>query len=502
MKLKIFYLTLFSISLFSFSQNRPNIVIIIADDMGYGEVQALNPERSIVPTPNLDRLVQEGMTFTDGHSGSSVCTPSRYSLMTGRYSWRTLRAAGVGKGPKSYGGCMIPADRMTIGNLVRNQGYNTSYIGKWHLGFSTPGARQTIIEDEFAKDFARTKLPSIGSKAENTPYSRGFDYFYGYDNSGNLNTHVENDKVVKHCQSSLVLSTLAEKAVEYVDNVGNNNPYQPFLLYVAINSPHLPIVPSEKWIGKSKLGLYGDFLMETDWAVGEIVNSLRNQNLLDNTMLFFSADNGYCPVADKINAASRADKKTFKELGHFPSGINRGDKADLYEGGHRVPFLLRWPQGNVKQGSQCDEMVSLIDFMATFSELLGADYPDNVGEDALSMLPAIRGEKGLRNNLVHQTLKGNLAIRQNDWKMLFPGSKNPKIKANPEVYNLSTDRTESKNLYGKNREQEAELVNCIEDVIKDGRSSPGEPQAMEREIDYRTTPRENIVGEGLNKAHR
>jgi arylsulfatase A-like enzyme len=480
------------------AQMRPNIVVLLADDMGYGEVQALNPERCIVPTPNLDRLVHEGMTFTDGHSGASVCTPSRYALMTGRYCWRTLRAAGVGRGPKSYGGCMIVPDRMTLGALLRNQGYKTAFIGKWHQGFSSKGGSQVDAATVLGDDTHRPKLPAIGIKVGNTPYFRGFDYFFGYDNSGCLNWLVENDRVVQHCGSSLVTRTLCQRAAKYVDKIAAEKTDQPFFLYVAVNSPHLPIAPSKEWRGKSSLGIYGDFVMEMDWAFGLVIKALERSKLLDNTMLIFSADNGFCPRADEINAKSRSDGKTFEHLGHFPSGINRGNKGDLYEGGHRVPFLLHWPQGGVKAGSTCDELVCLNDLMATFADLLGAKLTDNVGEDSFSMLPTIRGEKGLRENVVHHTLSGNFAIRKGDWKMLFPGTKTGKTP-DSEVYNLNQDRSETTDVFGKFPEVEGDLVRTMDDLVVRGRSTLGKPQPLEREINYRLTPRENIVGEGAKK---
>jgi arylsulfatase A-like enzyme len=465
--------------------------------MGYGEVQALNPDRCIVATPTLDRLVHEGMTFTDGHSGASVCTPTRYALMTGRYSWRTLRAAGVGKGPKAYGGCMIPPERLTIGGLLRDHGYHTAFIGKWHLGFGTSGPK-VDVSGVLRDDVHRSSLPAIGNKATNTPYFRGFDYFYGYDNSGCLNILVENDRVAQHCGSSLTTSALCKRAAKYIDDYKREGSEKPFFLYVAVNSPHLPIVPSTEWQGKSELGIYGDFVMEMDWSFGQVLNALDRNGLVEKTLVLFSADNGYCPQADKINAAERGDGKTFEELGHFPSGINRGDKADLYEGGHRVPFLLRWPQGGVASGSVSHEMVCLNDLMATFADMLDVELPPNVGEDSFSMLPAIQGKKGLRSNLVHHTLSGNFAVRQGAWKMLFPGSKTGNIP-DPEVYNLQQDRSEAANCYGKHPEVESGLVQCMEELIARGRSTPGAPQPLESPVNYRETPKENIVGEGAKR---
>ncbi|VGO18023.1 sulfatase family protein [Pontiella sulfatireligans] len=492
-------LTLCCVSVFAEARSgqKPNIVIILADDMGYGEVQALNPDRCIVPTPNLDRLVHEGMTFTDGHSGASVCTPSRYALMTGRYSWRTLRTEGVGRGPTIYGNCMIAPGRQTIGGFMKEQGYRTSYIGKWHLGFSSGGPKAAPFDAKaaFGTDTHRPTLPGVGTRHKNTPFFHGFDYFYGYNTSGDLNTHVENDTIVKNCASSLVLKTLAEQAVKQVDSLSATD--QPFLLYVAFNSPHLPVVPSAEWVGKSKLGIYGDFVMETDWAVGEVIRALKKNSILDDTMVLFSADNGFAPAGGNVNRDARADGKTFEELGHYPGGINRGHKAQLYEGGHRVPFILRWPQGGVKAGTTSDQIVCLTDLMATFADLLDADYPDNVGEDSLSMLPAIRGEKGLRDQVVHHSMKGNFAIRQGDWKLLFPGS-GPKSDIIPplELYNMKEDQSEATDLLGAKPEVVSGLIELIDGITKSGRSTPGEPQPLEREIDYRTTPKVSIVGEG------
>ena len=305
---------------------RPNIVVILADDLGYGDVQCLNPTRGKIPTPHLDALATRGMTFTDAHSGSSVCTPTRYGLLAGRYAWRTRLQRGV---LSDYDTPLIAADRLTLPGLLKKHGYHTACVGKWHLGFTvdTPAGKGK---------FAGAPL---GARTSNGPTTRGFDTYLGFHHARMMKSVFEDDRVTRIVEPVDMLPLLAEKAAGYVRDRAEAD--KPFFLYLALSSPHTPIVPSKAWQGKSGLGDYADFVMETDGAVGEVLKALDEAGVADNTLVIATSDNGCSPAA-KVDA--------LEAKGHFPSARFRGYKSDMWEGGHRVPFLVRWP-GRVKAGS-------------------------------------------------------------------------------------------------------------------------------------------------------
>ena len=462
--------------------SRPNIVFILADDLGYGDVQCLNLQRGKIATPHLDRLAAQGMTFTDAHSSSSVCTPTRYSILTGRYNWRTRLQSGVLNG---YSPPLIAADRLTVPGLLKQHGYQTACIGKWHLGMGIPEGD-----------------PS--PKITDGPTTRGFDSYFGIAASLDMPpfAYIENDRFTEPLTTTKkwqrsgaaaagfeaveVLPTLARKATEYVAAQAKSG--KPFFLYLPLTSPHTPILPSRQWQGKSSIGKYGDFVMETDWAVGEVMAALEKAGISSNTLVIFTSDNG-CSKAAQIPG--------MEAKGHFPSADLRGSKADIFDGGHRIPFLARWPE-RIKAGSRSDRLVGQIDLMATCAELLGARLPDHAGEDSVSILPAMLGadREPLRDALVHHSINGSFAIRQGDWKLELcadsggwsdpaPGSEAAKGLPDTQLYNLSADLAETKNVRDENPEVVASLMKLLEQYIANGRSTPGAKQANDAEIQTR-----------------
>jgi arylsulfatase A-like enzyme len=473
---------------------RPNIVYILADDLGYGDVKCLNASGKIA-TPNMDRLAAGGMIFTDAHGSSSVCTPTRYSILTGRYNWRSTLQAGVLMG---YGKPLIKADQLTVAALLKRYGYHSACIGKWHLGMDmAPG-------DGAANLAARaTQWPvDFGKPIRNGPVSRGFDYFYGI--SGSLDmppfVYIENDHwtarptvekewvrkgpAAADFEAVDVLPTLTRKAVVYLAERAKAG--APFFLYLALNSPHTPIVPAPEWKGKSGLNDYGDFVMETDWAIGEVLQALERNGLANDTLVIATSDNGCSPEADFAE---------LRKKGHDPSYVFRGMKSDIWDGGHHIPFIARWP-GKVAAGTKSEQLICLGDLMATCAELLGAKLPDNAGEDSVSILPALLGKAAqpLREAVVHHSIDGRFAIRQGRWKLeLCPGSggwsKPGDVAATKQglppvqLYDLAADIGETHNVQAEHPEIVKRLANLLEKYVAEGRSTPGAPQKNDGPVD-------------------
>ncbi len=461
---------------------KPNIVYILCDDLGYGDVHCLNPKRGKIATPHMDRMAAEGMVFTDAHSSSSVCTPTRYGVLTGRYNWRTHLQKGVING---YGTPLIAADRLTVAGFLKQQDYTTAMIGKWHLGMGIPRNEES---------------PEIAD----SPVTRGFDSFFGISASLDMPpfAFIENDRFTEPLTTTKkwgrsgpaaesfeavdVLPTFTRKAVEFVTAQAKTG--KPFFLYMPLNSPHTPIVPSKEWQGKSGIGDYGDFVMETDWAVGEVIAALEKAGVGDNTLVILTSDNG-CSKAARI--------PVLEKQGHFPSADMRGSKADIFDGGHRVPFIVRWP-AQVKAGSNSSQLVCLTDLMATCSEIVGAKLPDDVGEDSVSILPALQGKvtAPLRDSVVHHSINGSFAIRQGKWKLELcagsggwsdptPGSKEAKALPDTQLYDMESDIAETKNLQAEHPELVANLTKLLEETIANGRSTPGTEQSNDAKIQIR-----------------
>jgi arylsulfatase A-like enzyme len=472
---------------------KPNIVFILADDMGIGDVSHTVGKAA---TPHIDRLAREGMRFTDAHSTSSVCTPTRYGVLTGRYNWRSRLKRSVFFNPHDKP--LIENDDPNVARLLHDNGYHTACVGKWHLGIGWQ------FLSDFKPDPKKKKEQGWDidySKPAETPTSIGFDYFYGIQASLDMAPYVyiENDKAVapgtvtkaffrkgaasEDFEAVDCLGVWAEKSVAYIDQRAAE-PDKPFFLYLPLTSPHTPIVPSKKWQGKSSIGQYGDFLMETDWVVGEVLNALDKHGLTDNTLVVFTTDNGCSPAA-KID--------DLVKNGHKPNGDLRGHKADIYEGGHRVPFLVRWP-GKVKPGSETTRLTCQTDFTATCANVLGVDLAPDAGVDSVSFLPTLKDASATeRSAIVNHSIGGAFAIREGKWKLcLCPGSggwsaprpgKEAKDAPRVQLFDLESDPAEQTNLAPEMPEKVKELTALLEGYADKGRSTPGPDQDNDGAVD-------------------
>lgn len=465
--------------------DKPNIIFIFADDMGVGDVSHTTGKAA---TPALDRLAKEGMRFTDAHTTSSVCTPSRYGLITGRYSWRTRLQKSVFFTPHDKP--LIKENESTVATLLKGNGYNTAMVGKWHMGIGwqfKPGSKPKS-NDGWDVDYSK---PAV------TPTSNGFDYFYGIQASLDMAPYVyiENDKAVaiptvtkafhrkgaatEDFEANQCLKVFAGKSVEYINAKANED--KPFFLYLPLTSPHTPIVPSEEWLGKSSIGKYGDFLMETDWVVGQVLEALDKNKISENTLVIFSTDNGCSPAA-KIG--------DLVKKGHKPNGDLRGHKADIYEGGHRVPTIARWPKV-VKAGSETKRITSLADFYATCADIVGTKVKAADGVDSVSFYSTLKDPNKIdRDPIVMHSIGGLFAIRQGKWKLCFCGGsggwsaprKAKKGQPKWQLFDIEADPAETTNLYNEHPEKVQAMHALMVKYIEDGRSTPGASQSNDVEI--------------------
>jgi len=494
---------------FAAPAKKPNILVILADDLGYGDVQCYNPQRGKIPTPNINRLAAQGMRFTDGHSSSGVCSPSRYTLLTGRYHWRTRLQRGI-VGP--FGKPVIAPDRMTIGTLAKQQGYRTACIGKWHLGWDWPATKEQLpllaasdqAEDE--TDKAEVKAAAAVAVAteqqiaawrgifskpiENGPSTRGFDLYFGTD-VPNFPPYcfIENDRTLgipaeflpreyllknqasrqgpalKDWKLEGILPALGDRTIQFI--VESVRKKEPFLVYLPLTSPHTPLAVNSEWKDRSHLNLFADFVMETDAVVGRVLAALEQSGAADNTLVILTSDNGCAPYIGV---------EDLEKLGHYPSGPLRGYKSDAWEGGHRVPFIVRWP-GVVKPGGVCTQLVAQADFIRTIADVFGAALPDNAGEDSFSLLPLLKGDdKPIRENAVNASHRGIPALRHGSWKYIpAPGSGGWGTGGDQsqlvQLYNLADDLGETKNLASAMPRKVAEMQTLLEKLITDGRST-------------------------------
>lgn len=471
--------------------DKPNIICIFADDMGIGDVSHTTGKAA---TPHLDRLAKEGMRFTDAHTTSSVCTPSRYGLITGRYNWRTRLQRSVFFNP--HDAPLIKKDETTVASMLKDAGYNTACVGKWHMGIGWQffEEKRPLAKGQRGQgwDIDYTQ-PAI------TPTSNGFDYFFGIQASLDMAPYVyiENEKATEipnvtkafkrpgaageKFEAIDCLKTFAEKSVAFIDRCSEED--KPFFLYLPLTSPHTPIVPSKDWQGKSDIGAYGDFLMETDWVVGQVLQAIDKHELEDNTLVMFTTDNGCSPAA-------KIDDLVAK--GHLPNGNLRGHKADIYEGGHNVPFIVKWP-GNVSPGTATNRLTCTTDFIATCADIVGAELSESEAVDSVSFLETLKDPTAIeRDAIVHHSIGGNFAIRKGNWKLCFcPGSggwSSPRPgKAKPgspagQLFNLADDPAEQKNLFETNPDKVAELTELMQKYIDDGRSTTGPKQENAVEI--------------------
>ena len=465
----------------------PNIVFILADDMGYGDVHALNP-RSKIPTPHLDRLSTEGMTFTDAHTPSAVCTPTRYGLLTGRYAWRTRLRSGVLNG---YSEPLIEEDRPTVASFLQQRGYHTGMVGKWHLGLG-------YARTPDGKTFDFSKPVSDG------PHTRGFGfsyiipasldfppYFYLRDGKPTQAPTLTQaaqpfpaflrkgergpDLVMEDC-----LDDLRKQAVAYLERRAAAE--QPFFLYFALSAPHKPVLPHRRFRGKSELGPYGDFITQVDSTVGAVLKALDELGLRDNTLVIYTSDNGsFMRRHDGPDAADHVSDETVQayDAGHHTANhVFRGTKADIWEAGHHVPFFARWP-GAIEPNSQSDQTICLTDFFATVAEITETETPKSAAEDSFSILPLLRGEgwTSPRAPVIHHSSGGMFAIRDGQWKLVLGngsgGREQPKgqpFEKPYQLFNLSSDLSERTNVITEHADVAAGLERTLEQIRWSGTS--------------------------------
>jgi arylsulfatase A len=458
---------------------KPNIIFIMTDDQGYGDASSYNPE-SKIPTPGIDRIASEGIRFTDAHSPSAVCTPTRYALLTGRYSWRSRLQSGVmvTGDPK---GCLIDSSLLTVPEFLKQHGYQTALVGKWHLGYhyEFPAGEKELKNIITQKPYGifTAKAAPVGSKIIDGPTEHGFDEFHGFHHAREMHSWSKNDTVMETIPLDQVITRSTEHSIRFIEEQAKTT--EPFFLYLALGSPHTPIVPSDEWVGKSGINTYADFVMETDHATVRVLETLDRLGIADNTLVFFTTDNGCSPEAN------------FEELlakGHDPSHTLRGMKSDAWDGGHRVPYVVRWP-GKIKPGRVSDDLICHNNLMATCAEILGAKLPDDAGVDSFSILPVLRDDKLTEPThpfVIHHSISGRFAIRKGDWKFIAAKGSGGWSKGGDgkpaQLYHMADDRKESNNLVNEKPEIAAKLTDMLESAIANGRTTPGPKQQNDAKV--------------------
>lgn len=479
----------------------PNILVLYADDLGFGDLGCYNPA-SKIPTPHLDQLARQGMRFTDGHSSSGICTPSRYALLTGRHHWRKFHGI-VG----AMGGSVFAPEDLTLPEMLKERGYTTAAIGKWHLGWDWEAIRKPG-----AKPQGDGRKKAFGPGAydwsqpiPDGPLAHGFDHYFG-DTVINFPPYawIEDDRLpvapdtmmdstkwnpIKEggweCRPGPMVSgwdpyrNIPTTTTRGVDFIRRQKPgEEPFFLYFAFPSPHAPIIPNDEFDRKSQAGPYGDFVHETDHACGKLLEALEEAGHAANTLVIFTADNG-----PEKYAYARDEK-----FGHWSAHPLRGLKRDIYEGGHHVPFLIRWP-GTVKAGAVSNALMSQIDLMATVAAILDYPLPDTAAEDSHNQLPLLRGEPlegSIRNTHVHNTRADHYAIRHGDWLLVdapsgYVSGRNkaweerhgyPANESPAQLFNLKNDIGQRKNLISRHPEKAGELRDLLKKIRERGHSAP------------------------------
>jgi len=498
------------------SRDRPNILMFFCDDMGYGDPQCLNP-KSKIPTPHIDRLAKQGMTFTDAHAAASICTPSRYSLLTGRYCWRSRLPSGI---TWYWDPPLLEKGRMTMASMLGEYGYATACVGKWHLGWNWPLTDGTYISDHVkGPSLPYTQREEYGKKIDYTrpikegPTTRGFDYYFG-TTVPNFPPYcfIENDRtvgtptlpkpkdmfgrswgpMVEGWKLEKILPTLTDKAVACIDNHARHSKDKPLFLYFASTAPPTPIRPDKSFQGKSQAGPYGDLVHQVDWTLGQLLAALERNGMTENTIVVFTSDNGSPQRAGDpfLHGKESFEPGAVVEMyGHNPSTIYRGMKWHIWDGGHRIPFIVRWP-GKVRAGSTCAQTVCLTDWMRTFATMLGDKLPADAGEDSYDIMPLLAGktDKPIREATVHHSsmagpkmdIGNGFALRQGKWKMIYGVGPHGRVKsrvkdlpadaAPGELYDMQIDPQEKNNLWNERQDVVKRLVNLLEKYQKEGRS--------------------------------
>lgn len=467
------------------------MLLIYTDDQGYGDVSALNPDAKF-QTPNMDRLAREGIAFTDAHCPDTVCTPSRYGLLTGRYCWRTVKKTGV---MGAEGECLISDDRLTIPKLLKSAGYRTAMIGKWHLGMDFPGTSYRN------RDWTKPTL--------DMPLDKGFDYFFGVPASlnygvlawfrgrmaavpptlftakkpnqrhldyrimppyqdtpeqtvevlGKMGMEVAPDFVDNQC-----LTRFTDEAIDWIRNHKRESADQPFFVYLPYTSPHYPVCPLPEFHGKGEAGGYGEFVLETDFHLGRLLAALKELGVDEDTLIIFTSDNG----------PEKSWKERVEQFGHHSNSIYREGKRSIYEGGHRVPFLVRWPAGIASPGRTSEATICQTDVLATLGQVCAPEVllAANAAEDSQSFHQVLLNAAGVhrRSPTIHHAANGRFAIRDGKWKLVMQHG-----KSKSELYNLELDASEQRNVIGEQPDIRRELQAKITEIVRSGRTTDGMP---------------------------
>ena len=441
----------------------PNIVIVLADDLGYGDVGYLNSQ-SQIPTPNLDTLAGQGMAFLDAHSPSAVCTPTRYGLLTGRYAWRTRLTRGVLDG---YDGPLIAPNRETLGSFLGSTGYRTAVIGKWHLGLGF--AKNALGEFDFEEPIDDGPHTHGFHESYIIPASLDFPpYVYirdgeitgfplGQQSGMEFPRYMRAGELASDFDPADVLDELIRQATGFIQRQASDG--SPFLLYLPLTAPHKPVWPAQRFEGTTELGPYGDFIVQVDAAVGDVMSALDQAGVDDNTLLIVTSDNGsFMSRLDGLDDRDHTDDSTiqaYRAGNHTANHVYRGTKADIWEGGHRVPFFARWP-GQIEPGSTREEVISLTDVFATVAEIVGKELPNNAAEDSFSLLPLLRGNPWARPRaaVTHHSIQGMFAIRDGRWKLVAGngsgGREDPigqPFERPYQLFDIASDPSEQSNVY-------------------------------------------------------
>lgn len=469
----------------------PNVVVILADDFGYGDLAVQNPG-SRLATPHLDQLATEGVRFIDAHSPSAVCTPTRYGLLTGRYCWRTRLKRGVLFPPRDKP--LIDPDRLTLAGLLAERGYRTACVGKWHLGIEWGRDAAGAVDFDKPMAYGPTEVGfneffGIAGSLDMVPYA----FYDGHSPVGRITLRQQRQGFPRSVRAGpraedfeigQVLDQVTERAVGFIEKQSATP--SPFFLYLPLTSPHKPVWPAERFVGTTGLGEYGDFIAQTDWSVGQVLAALERQGVAEDTLVVFSSDNGSF-MRRRNKGRDHLDDPTidaYNEKNHRPNGPYRGTKADIWEAGHHVPLLVRWPQG-IAAGRVVKPTVCLTDVFATVAELVGTELPSDAGEDSYSFLPLLTGgaDDHGRPPVIHHSINGMFAVRDGKWKLVLGNGSGGRAKPKGEpfgkpyqLYDMEADPSETTDLASQYPEVVERLTETVERIRREPRSIPA-PQA-------------------------
>ncbi len=467
-------------------QSHPNIVFILADDLGYGDLGVYNPN-SLIPTPNLDKLAMEGIRLTDAYCPVSVCSPSRFALMTGTYPFRSRKKSGV---MSNYEPSLIAPGQLTLMQMLQEKGYSTGGFGKWHLGATFP-----TLDGKKPAGYGKFKAEDNGANIDLSrpisggPVDHGFGNWLGFSCAsecwvleGNKVVGIlehdyynvdsaQNKEHLKFFPREQYLSYITDKSSQFMKDHLKQNKDEPFFLYYAPYVPHIPLAVSKRFIGSTDAGLYGDYVHELDFYIGKLLKTLDSLELTGNTLVLFASDNGSTFTAtsretdfSKVsNSLNEMEVKVADQLVHHPNGKLRGTKQTIWEGGVRTPFIARWPN-QIPQGAVSDQLFALNDIMATLASIIGYELPKDAAVDSNDFTSIFKGGKDkIRESVVVQSSRGQKGVRLDQWKYIEPSSGN---NGKGELYNLANDLSESHNIIDSLPTKAEELAVLLDNIVK------------------------------------